>query len=142
MPPLCTSCANEENRPAANLISSCHTSCGSRKSRTGPSPSPTRSSPVKIPLSACEARGLHDNILAAHRRSTLVIGSINTWAEANASEALMSSTPADAELGVPNLAAETIQPFTDLTNSTDSDLQIIRARDSVCTHQVMLSRGN
>ena len=70
----------------------------------------------------------------------MVVGSIDTWAEANASEALMSSTPADvllAESVKPSFGGDGIEPFTDLGNSTDSGLHM-HAKYPVCAHQVIL----
>ncbi len=92
-----------------------------------------------MPLSVCETNGLHENILAAHQIGTLVVGSVDTWAEANASEALMSSTPADALLGegIKPSFGDALQPFVDFRDSPDSGLQV-HAKDSVCAHQVLL----
>ena len=68
------------------------------------------------------------------------MGSIDgTWTEANASDLLLSSTPADGLL-TENVkpsafCGDTIQPVADFGNSTDSGIQI-HAKDSVCPHQV------
>jgi hypothetical protein len=136
----CNANNDEESKDIVNILPTHNTSCGRYESRTGAVISPITSSPAKIPLSVCETHGLHENILAAHHRGTMVVGSIDTWAEANASEALMSSTPADvllAESVKPSFGGDGIEPFTDLGNSTDSGLHM-HAKYPVCAHQVIL----
>ena len=128
-----TSYTNEET------IHTIHnSSCRSHESRN--SACPKINSPAKVPLSVCETHVLHENILAAHQGETLVIGSIDTWTEAPASEALLSSTPADALLceSVKPSFGDAIQRLTDFGNSPDSGL-LINAKDPVCAHQVLLS---
>ena len=122
IPKHSTICENQE--PCANTITS-----------------PTPSSPVKVPLNACETHRLHENILAAHQRGTMVIGSVDMWTDGNVTEALLSSTPADVLLGEsvkPSFGSDVIQPFTDFGNSTDSGLQVHPAKESNCVHQVMV----
>ena len=118
-----------------------NTSCEGQDSRNGHVTSPTTNTRAKMALSACKARGLYENILAAHHKRTFVVGSVDTWAEGGTYEALMSSTPADGLLEEPVkpcFGVDAIQPFTAFGNSTDSALHANNgARSSVCLHQVI-----
>ncbi|XP_028412259.1 uncharacterized protein LOC114535076 [Dendronephthya gigantea] len=139
----CNACTTENIKETVGKSSLVNTSCEDQEDQNGHLASPTTNTRAKAPFSACETRELHENILAAHHKRTFVIGSIDTWAEGNAYEALMSSTPADGlleETVKPCFGEEdNIQQFTAFGNSNDSGLHTKdETRSTVCAHQSIL----